>query len=72
MIDLDGFKKINDIFGHDSGDVLLCEIANRMRDIVPPSSIIARAVMVSFENIAYPFRNVWFCCHFSPVIAAAL
>jgi len=42
MIDLDGFKKINDIFGHDSGDVLLCEIANRMRDIVPPSSIIAR------------------------------
>lgn len=42
MIDLDGFKKINDIFGHDSGDVLLCEIANRMRDIVPPSSIIGR------------------------------
>jgi diguanylate cyclase (GGDEF)-like protein len=42
MIDLDGFKKINDIFGHDSGDLLLREIADRMRDVVPPSSVIAR------------------------------
>lgn len=42
MIDLDSFKKINDIFGHDSGDLLLREIADRMRDIVPPSSVIAR------------------------------
>lgn len=42
MIDLDGFKKINDIYGHDSGDLLLREIADRMRDVVPPSSVIAR------------------------------
>ena len=42
MIDLDGFKKVNDIHGHDSGDLLLREIADRMREIVPPSSIIAR------------------------------
>lgn len=42
MIDLDGFKKINDIYGHDSGDMLLREVADRMRDVVPPSSIIAR------------------------------
>lgn len=42
MIDLDGFKKINDIYGHDSGDMLLREVADRMRDVVPPSSVIAR------------------------------
>lgn len=42
MVDLDGFKKINDIYGHDSGDMLLREVADRMRDVVPPSSIIAR------------------------------
>ena len=42
MIDLDGFKKINDLYGHDSGDQLLREVADRMREIVPPSSIIAR------------------------------
>lgn len=42
MIDLDGFKKVNDIYGHDSGDLVLREAADRMREIVPPSSIIAR------------------------------
>jgi diguanylate cyclase (GGDEF)-like protein len=42
MIDLDGFKKINDLYGHDSGDYLLREVADRMRDVVPPSSVIAR------------------------------
>jgi diguanylate cyclase (GGDEF)-like protein len=42
MLDLDGFKKINDLYGHDSGDVLLREVADRMRDVVPPSSVIAR------------------------------
>lgn len=42
MIDLDGFKKVNDLFGHDSGDHLLREVADRMRDICPPSSILSR------------------------------
>jgi diguanylate cyclase (GGDEF)-like protein len=42
MIDLDGFKKINDLYGHDSGDHLLREVADRMRELAPPSSIIAR------------------------------
>jgi diguanylate cyclase (GGDEF)-like protein len=42
MVDLDGFKKINDLYGHDSGDDLLREVADRMRDVIPPSSVIAR------------------------------
>jgi diguanylate cyclase (GGDEF)-like protein len=42
MIDLDGFKKINDLYGHDSGDQLLREVADRMRDTAPPSSVLAR------------------------------
>ena len=42
MVDLDGFKKINDLYGHDSGDLLLREVADRLREVVPPSSIIAR------------------------------
>ncbi len=42
MVDLDQFKRINDLYGHESGDYLLREVADRMRDIVPPSSVIAR------------------------------
>ena len=42
MVDLDGFKKINDLYGHDTGDQLLREAADRMREVVPPSSIVAR------------------------------
>ncbi|MBV1788732.1 diguanylate cyclase [Marinobacterium sp. D7] len=42
FIDLDGFKSINDTFGHDAGDLLLQESARRITECVRKSDITAR------------------------------
>ncbi|MGH8723630.1 MAG: diguanylate cyclase domain-containing protein [Burkholderiales bacterium] len=42
FLDLDGFKQINDIYGHDAGDALLIQLAARLRDNLRASDLIAR------------------------------
>lgn len=42
FIDLDGFKKINDTFGHASGDTLLVETAKRLTGVLRQDDCIAR------------------------------
>jgi diguanylate cyclase (GGDEF)-like protein len=42
MIDLDGFKAINDQFGHASGDAVLVEISQRLQIRLRKTDIIAR------------------------------
>jgi diguanylate cyclase (GGDEF)-like protein len=41
-LDLDGFKQINDTFGHDIGDDLLLDVATRLTDTVGPTDFVAR------------------------------
>ena len=42
LIDLDGFKKINDKFGHEAGDALLVEVATRMQRLIRYEDVAAR------------------------------
>lgn len=42
FIDLDGFKALNDAYGHDAGDDVLTETATRIRACLRSSDVIAR------------------------------
>jgi diguanylate cyclase (GGDEF)-like protein len=42
LVDLDRFKQVNDTLGHDAGDAVLVEVANRLRAIVRGDDCVAR------------------------------
>lgn len=42
MLDLDGFKYVNDTLGHAAGDVLLKDVGIRLKSLVSGDDLVAR------------------------------
>lgn len=42
LMDLNGFKQVNDIYGHDAGDEVLIFVANQLKQLTPSDSIACR------------------------------
>ncbi|PVB63019.1 EAL domain-containing protein [Labrenzia sp. 011] len=57
MLDLDGFKPINDVYGHAFGDNLLSSFADRLAQTVGAEGIVARLGGDEFAIVSPVFRE---------------
>jgi len=58
FIDLDGFKLVNDTYGHDVGDALLRIVAERLRDQVATKENVARLSSDEFVVLYEEVKNL--------------
>ena len=72
FLDLDHFKQINDSLGHKSGDILLCEVADRLKSCVREGDTVARLGGDEFTLILEDISSVKYVAKVAEKIFDAL
>lgn len=72
FVDLDGFKAVNDTFGHDTGDALLKAVSEHLLECVRESDTVARMGGDEFTIILRAIRGPEDAAHVAEKILATL
>jgi len=75
FLDLDGFKWVNDSLGHEAGDRVLVEVAQRLAVAVRPNDTVARfggdEFVILCEGVVGPEQAVAFACRLGEAITVS-
>ena len=72
LLDLDGFKAVNDRLGHEGGDALLREVARRLRACLRGKDVVARLGGDEFVVLASGLPDLSAATHVGEKLVAAL
>ncbi len=72
FLDLDHFKNINDSLGHKSGDLLLCQVAQRIKSCVREGDTVARLGGDEFTVILEDIRSAQYVGKVAEKIASSV